>query len=146
MKLATFFSPIQMALAILCSSGFANPAPPVASIKKPVAIPATPDPVIVEFLLASAQKEFKSSSSNRPTAIRNARIGFLHEGPTGNYLLSGSFKSGHGATAKWTPFTTIKTSDYEHWLGGTAKAFSNRKNIKWYPEDYASTLMQRLKK
>ncbi len=144
MKLAKRLNPIQLVLAILGSPGFATPTPPVATIKKPVAIPASPDPAIVEFLLASAQKEFKSSSPNRPTAIRNARIGFLHEGATGNYLLCGSFKSGRGAAAKWTPFATIKTSDYEHWLGGAAKAFSSQKNIKWYPENYAPTLMQRL--
>lgn len=102
------------------------------------------DPTVVEFLLASSAKDFKASGTGRPSAIRGARVGFFTESGKGVYLLCGAFKSGGGASAIWTPFATIKTSDYEQWLGGTAKAYCGQRSIKWYPGDHSAALQQRL--
>jgi hypothetical protein len=107
--------------------------------------PPSADPAAVEFLVASSAKDFKVSGANRPTAIRGARIGFFAESGKGVYLLCGSFKSGAGSQAKWIHFATIKTSDYEQWLGGTAKAYCEQPTIKWYSVDHSAVLEQRLK-
>ena len=107
--------------------------------------PAGADSTVVEFLLASSAKDFKASGGSLPTAIRAARIGYFAESGKGNFLLCGSFKSGHGPQEKWTPFATIKTSDYEQWVGGTAKAYCEQRTIKWYPGNHSTTVMQRLK-
>jgi hypothetical protein len=103
------------------------------------------DPAVVEFLMTSSAKDFKSSGDNLPTAIRAARIGYFAESGKGHFLLCGSFKSGPGPKAKWTHFATIKTSDYEQWLGGTAKAYCEQRTIKWYSGDHSAALMQRLR-
>ena len=107
--------------------------------------PAGADSTVVEFLLASSAKDFKASGGNLPTAIRATRIGYFAESGRGNFILCGSFKSGHRPQEKWTHFATIKTSDYEQWVGGTAKAYCEQRTIKWYPGDHSTTVMQRLK-
>jgi hypothetical protein len=107
--------------------------------------PAGADPTVVEFLVTSAAKDFKASGGNPPAAIRAARIGYFAESGKGNFLLCGSFKSGPGTQQKWTHFATIKTSDYEQWIGGTAKAYCEQRIIKWYQGDHSTTVMQRLK-
>ena len=144
MNLPKFFLPLRIAFAILSLVGAANSMLLAANAEKIAPAPVSPDPTAVDFLLASALKEFSASGTVRPTAIRNARIGFLPDSTNGTYVLCGSFKSGSSATAKWTPFTTIKTSDYEHWLGGAAEAFCRQRNIKWFAGNYSVTLMQRL--
>lgn len=106
--------------------------------------PASVEPATIEFLLASSAKDFIGSGGDRPTAIRRARIGFFSESGKGVYLLCGSFKTA-GAQAKWTHFATLKTSDYEQWLGGTAKAYCEQRTIKWYPGEHSAALEQRLK-
>ncbi len=102
------------------------------------------DPAIVEFLLASSAKDFKASGANPPTGIRAARIGFYSESGRGNYVLCGSFKAGVGSQAKWTPFATIKTLDYEQWLGGNARAYCGQRAIKWFAGDHSAALAKRL--
>jgi hypothetical protein len=144
MNLPRVFHSLRIAIAFLAISGFETSLLLAANAKKSAPVPVSPDPTAVEFLLASAIKEFRSSGTSRPTAIRNARVGFFYDSGTSNYVLCGSFKSDSSATAKWTAFATIKTSDYEHWLGGAAQAFCRQKNIKWYPGNYSATLMQRL--
>jgi hypothetical protein len=100
---------------------------------------------VVEFLVTSAAKDFKTAGGNPPTAIRAARIGYFAESGKGNFLLCGSFKSGPRTKEQWAHFATIKTSDYEQWIGGTAKAYCEQRTIKWYPGDYSKTVMQRIK-
>ena len=108
-------------------------------------VPAEADPAVVEFLMTSSAKDLMSSGGNLPTAIRAARIGYFAESGKGHFLLCGSFKSGPGPKAKWTHFATIKTSDYEQWLGGTAKAYCEQRTIKWYSGDHSAALMQKLR-
>ena len=116
-----------------------------AAAERKIDAPAGVDSKVVEFLLASSAKDFKASGGNLPAAIRAARVGYFAESGKGNFLLCGSFKSGHGPQEKWTHFATIKTSDYEQWVGGAAKAYCEQRTIKWYPGDHSITVMQRLK-
>jgi hypothetical protein len=116
-----------------------------ASASDKAETPTSADPAAVEFLISSSAKDFKASGSGRPTGIRGARVGYFAESGKGVYLLCGSFKSGSGSQAKWTPFATITTSDYEQWLGGSAKSYCEQRSIKWYPGDHSSALEQRLK-
>lgn len=110
-----------------------------------VEVPASADGAAVEFLVASSAKDFKASGAKRPVAIRGARVGFLAESGKGVYLLCGAFKTETTAQAKWTDFATIKTSDYEQWLGGTAKAYCGQRTIKWYPADQSAALLKAIK-
>ena len=33
--------------------------------------------------------------------------------------------------AEWTQFATIKTSDYEQWIGGTGGSFCSNPSVTW---------------
>lgn len=108
-------------------------------------VPTTPDLAAVEFLLASAAKEFRSPGSMRPLAIRRARVGYFSDAGPGRYLLCGSFQSAESKGAEWIRFATIKTSDYEQWLGGVAESLCSSKKVKWYTDDHSAALMQRVR-
>ena len=105
---------------------------------------ATAEAEALEFLLASAAREFKSSAAHRPTAIRNTRFGFLPDSNGGYFVLCGSFSLMAGGKPNWTDFATVKTSDYEQWIGGAATSFCSQKAIKWHPGDKSAVLLQRL--
>lgn len=145
MNIPSGFLAFKVVFGALSLSGFGATLLLGAPSEKIVRAPLNPDPIAIEFLLVSATKEFRSSGTRRPTALRNARIGFLRDSTSGTYILCGSFKSGIGAEATWTSFATLKTSDYEHWVGGAALAIRSQKTIQWFPGDYSTALMQRLK-
>ncbi len=128
---------LAVALALLA-------APAISAGTKSEA-PAIADPSAVEFLVASSSKDFNASGAGRPTAIRNARVGYFSESGKGVYLLCGSFTLGTGSQAKWTSFATIKTSDYEQWLGDSARSYCEQPSIKWYPGDHSAALEKRLR-
>lgn len=102
------------------------------------------DPEVVEFLLASTIKEFKSMDRGRPSSLRKCRIGSIQESGKAIYFLNGSFQASGETSGKWTPFTTIKTADYEHWLGGAAKSYVRQKNVRWFSGDYSKEILRRL--
>lgn len=105
---------------------------------------ADPDPAIVAFLLDASAKDFKLTGGNLSMAIKDARIGqFTENGKTIN-LLCGTFKPVADAEDAWVHFATVKTSDYEQWLGATAKAFCDQESMQWYPQDYTAELLHKL--
>ena len=61
-------------------------------------------------------------------------------------MLCGQFlPAPEGGKADWTPFVTIKTSDYEQWLGAQALAFCQGSSVTWHPVgDLSSSLWSRL--
>jgi hypothetical protein len=75
---------------------------------------------ILQFLLTSTVNDFHIQ---RPSdSIRFRDVYFGHNiGSTGNnlYMLCGKFLSVKGENTEWIPFVTIKTSDYEIYLGET---------------------------
>lgn len=86
-------------------------------------IPSKPESATIEFLLSSAAKDFKASGVMLPIQIRHARLGYLHDDRKGSFVLCGLFREALTSNTSWTPFATVKTSDYEQWVGGTAQAF-----------------------
>ncbi|WP_157615310.1 hypothetical protein [Rhizobacter sp. Root404] len=129
---------IPVLLNALTSLALALSALAVSAAGAKANSPPSPDPAVVKFLVESSAKDFKASGANRPTDIRGARIGFFTESGKSVYLLCGSFKSGAGSQAKWTHFATIKTSDYEQWVGGAARAYCEQRTNKWFPEHSAA--------
>jgi len=108
---------------------------------------ASPDPAAVEFLLAASAKDFALPDSPHPANIRKARVGHLRaSADKALYLLCGEFlPAGQKGAAEWTPFATIKTGDYEQWLGGQAVSLCKQRQIKWYGGDHAAVLMRRIR-
>lgn len=131
---------LPIALAIAAAAAWST-----SKADTPPAKAARADPAVVEFLLASSAKDFKGSGTV-PSALRHVRTGMLTDAGRDIPLLCGAFKTGTGRQAQWTDFATIKTSDYEQWLGGTAKSFCDQRTIAWHPGDLSSELLARLKR
>jgi hypothetical protein len=61
------------------------------------------------------------------------------------YILFGSFSASvSDGPAAWTPFATIKTGDYEQWLGGQAQGLCDMPEIAWLPGDGTRRLTERV--
>jgi len=106
-----------------------------------------PDSSAVELLLSAAALDFTLPGSPHPVGIRQARVGRMPDG-SGNltYFLCGKFlPSDKQGMKEWVPFATIKTSDYEQWLGGHANSYCSQKQIKWYKVDQSSALLKRIR-
>ncbi|MBK8793270.1 MAG: hypothetical protein IPN59_08940 [Holophaga sp.] len=136
---------LKFALMVFSFLGLAaSPTPKNSKPASASALTRKADPEIVEFLLASASKEFKSMEHGRPSGMRNCRIGHLNDSGKEIYFLSGSFKGGGETSAKWTIFTTIKTLDYEHWLGSAAESYARQKKVEWFSGEYSKEILKRL--
>lgn len=103
----------------------------------------------VEFLIAAAAADFHDHRPPDPTRFREVHIGHVmtSHGET-QYLLCGEFlpaQEQDGAKAEWTPFATIKTSPYEHWIGPQAAGLCRNSAVAWdKADDLSSALQSRL--
>jgi hypothetical protein len=100
----------------------------------------------VQFLLAAAANDFHAHQPPYPARFRNVRVGHT-VAPDGKkqYMLCGEFLPEQGkGQAEWTPFVTIKTSDYEQWLGVQAANFFQHSSIIWEERKDLSLALQSL--
>lgn len=101
----------------------------------------------VQFLLAASTTDFHAHQPPYPASLRDVRVGHtIAPDGTELHLLRGQFlpKQGQGEP-EWTPFVTIKTSDYEQWLGAQAEGYCRQPSIVWDDrEDLSSSLQSRL--
>jgi hypothetical protein len=104
-------------------------------------------PGVVQFLLTAAANEFHTYRPLDPVRFRDVRVGHVMS-PTGEeqYRLCGQFlPAQQGGKAEWTPFVTIKTSDYEHYFGAHAAGFCQDSSVIWDKEgDLSASLQSRL--
>ena len=100
---------------------------------------------IVQCLLTSAATDFHAHGPAGPISFRDVRLGhIIRPGAEKQYRLCGQFmRTQPGSNAQWTPFATIKTSDYEQWIGGTASAFCQDSSIVWDNVGNLSSLLER---
>ena len=105
---------------------------------------ASPDPN-VEFLLTSAATDFHARRNPYPARFRDVRSGYLAAADgTRQYLMCGELlPAGDGGGAGWVRFATVRTSDYEQWLGGQAAPFCDAA-VTWAPGDLSALLQSRL--
>jgi len=100
---------------------------------------------VVQFLLTAAATDFHTHRPPDPVRFRDVRIGHVMT-PSGEeqYMLCGQFlPAQEGGKAEWIPFTTIKTSGYEQWIGATA--FCQGSSVTWDKVgDLSSALQSRL--
>jgi hypothetical protein len=99
----------------------------------------------MEFLLTSSATDFHT---HRPVQrFRDVRFGhsISSEGET-HYLLCGEFlPQQREGKAQWTPFATIKMSDYEQWNGSQAAVWCQPSQfVRDNNEDLSSSLQNRL--
>jgi len=102
---------------------------------------------VVRFLLTAAAADFHTHRPPDPVRFRDVRIGHVMT-PSGEeqYMLCGQFlPAQEGGKAEWTPFATIKTSDYEQWIGAQAAGFCQGSTVIWDKVgDLSSSLQSRL--
>ena len=107
---------------------------------------SAPEPVI-EFLLDAAATDFHTHRPPDPARFRDVRIGHIRSADgEEQYLLCGEFlPAQEGGRAEWTPFVTIKTSEYEQWIGGQSASFCRHPSVIWDGEaDLSAELQGRL--
>jgi hypothetical protein len=101
----------------------------------------------VQFLLAASTKDFHAHQPPYPARFRDVRVGHtIAPDGTELHLLRGQFLPKQGQVEpEWTPFVTIKTSDYEQWLGAQAEGYCRQPSIVWDDrEDLSSSLQSQL--
>jgi hypothetical protein len=99
---------------------------------------------IVQSLLTSAANDFRSHGPTGRIRFREVGLGHVMS-PSADkqYRLCGQFlQTQLGSKARWTPFATIKTSDYEQWIGGSAAAFCQDSSMIWDNVGDLSSLLQ----
>lgn len=104
-----------ISIAICCNSNNkteTKDSPSVISKKENI-----PDSV-VQFLITSASNDFRNDKQPKPVDFRNVKIGYI-KSPNNKktFVLCGEFLPQNNK--EWTEFTTIKTSDYEQYIGKT---------------------------
>ena len=99
---------------------------------------------MVQCLLTSAATDFLTHGPAGPISFRDVRLGhIISAGAEKQYRLCGQFMRTQPETrAQWTPFATIKTSDYEQWIGGTAAAFCQDSSMIWNNVGNLSSLLE----
>lgn len=123
---------LAFALAALCLSAQAQ----VSSIA------STED-----FLVASSARDFSSHDDLRHANVRDVRLKHAEDGNGGEiYMLCGQLQSGEQVgTRTWTDFATVKTEDYEQWIGGAAFALcQNASPVPGASDDLSASLQVRM--
>jgi len=99
----------------------------------------------VEFLVAAAASDFAAHRPPDPVQFRNVRTGYIVDA-NGNkqYRMCGEFLPAQdNGSAGWMRFATIRTSNYEQWLGGQANEFCNPSLLTWATGDLSALLKSR---
>ncbi|MGH9907972.1 MAG: hypothetical protein ACRD8U_20575 [Pyrinomonadaceae bacterium] len=99
---------------------------------------------VTQFLLNAAAKDFHTHRPPDPVRFRDVRIGHvMTRSGEEQYMLCGQFLPAHeGGKAEWTPFATIKTSDYEQWIGSAATGLCQNSSVIWDTVGDLSSLLQ----
>lgn len=105
-------------------------------------------PAVVQFLLTSAAKDFHAHRPPGPVSFRDVRIGHVKTSSgEEQYMMCGEFlPTQEAGQAEWTPFVTIKMSDYEQYVGAQVGAiYCQPPGVIWDAEsDLATALQSRL--
>ena len=103
-------------------------------------------PAVVQFLLTSAATDFHTHRPPDPVHFLDVHVGHVKT-PSGEdlYMLCGQFLPGQeSGSAEGTPFVTIKTSDYEQYVGAQAAAsYCQRPSVIWDKGDLSTSLQSR---
>ena len=99
---------------------------------------------VVQFLLTSAATDFHTHGPSPNLRFRDVYVRHvISSREDEQYMLCGQFLSEkEGNTGEWTPFTTIKTSGYEQWLGAQAVGFCQNASVIPENEGDLSSLLQ----
>jgi len=116
------------------------PSPTVVNTTAPQQASIAP---VVKFLLTSAASDFHDHGPKGPLHFRNVRVGHVTNDGKQSYRMCGEFLR-EGDKAEWTPFSTIKTSGYEQYLGGGAATYCPASIIWDTQDDLSSTLQSQL--
>lgn len=95
----------------------------------------------IQFLLDAAAAEFHAHGP-KPVRFRDVYFGYAATGEK-LYRICGHFQTSE--SENWVPFATIKTSDYEQWVGGQSAGFFQDPAVIWdKAHDLSSSLMAKL--
>lgn len=98
---------------------------------------------IVAFLIEKSAGDFYKSQRPLPLLFRDVELKTISSDDRGTfYLICGSFAvKPDPAEAEWTLFATIKTGDYEQWIGGGATGYCSKGTPVPYTKSDLTTLL-----
>lgn len=101
---------------------------------------------VVPYLLQASAKDFHEHQKPAPLEFRQVHVKVLLGQNTRNYMICGEFLSKDKDNKDvWTSFATIKTSDFEQWLGAQSIGYCNEaKPVDYKEKDLSNLLMQQL--
>ena len=110
-------------------------------------ISITPDSLdrVVEIVIDVSARDFAKNQVPPPSEFRSVSIRYLVK-PSQEvlYILCGEFRTGE--KEPWVPFTTIKNSDYEQWIGPNGATYCEQSTVMPYPAaDLSSLLIKRFR-
>ena len=101
----------------------------------------------LQFLLSACVSDFNLQNQTTPIQFSTTALGYMTS-PAGEkvYLLCGQFRSKtQEKWGEWIPFTTIRTLDYEQWLGDQALHYCRDSTVVWVSDnDLSPALKARL--
>lgn len=101
---------------------------------------------VIRFLLNATVSDFSKNMAPDSLSFRNVRSGYVAENGQKHYILCGEYR-GSTKGDSWTQFTTVKTSDYELWLGHQSGIYCDDSTAVWtHEEDLASRLQNQLER
>ena len=98
---------------------------------------------IVAFLIEKSAGDFYKSQRPLPLLFRDVELKTISSDDRGTfYLICGSFAvKPDPAEAEWTLFATIKTGDYEQWIGGGATGYCSKGTPVPYTKSNLTSLL-----
>lgn len=102
-------------------------------------------PAVAQELIGHAADDFRQHMQPLPSEFRRVRLGELKsgDGSQRRWVLCGEFRPARDKAA-WAPFATIKTSPYEHWVGGAATGYCKAPAFKAQGADLSPALKARV--
>lgn len=102
-------------------------------------------PAVAQELIGHAADDFRQHMQPPPSDFRRVRLGELKsaDGSQRRWVLCGEFRPA-GDKAPWARFATIKTSPYEHWVGGAAQGYCQPPAFKAQGADLSPALKARV--
>ncbi|MEI6088986.1 MAG: hypothetical protein WCR42_00890 [bacterium] len=101
----------------------------------------------IHYLLDASAKDFIANQPPLPVSFRNIKVrNLVGQNSENHYMICGQFLARDKQNKEeWSSFATIKTSDYEQWIGTQSVGYCKEsKAISYKISDLSSSLKRRV--
>lgn len=130
--LKTFIFTFSLSAILSCSSNADNNKEGKSDstvVAAPSEITESISDSTVQFLISSAAGDFRNYKQVTPVDFRKVKVGYLELTPgVKTFVLCSEFVAKEKKD-EWLPFATLKTSNYEQYMGNQALSFCEKATI-----------------